>query len=90
MLDVESGSALDEPLLASKHFVTDVVMSLNGRRVVSGFSDGIVNVWKMGGETAQVELLLENKPSTSNQSHVAKVTSVAINADGQRVVCSCM
>ena len=77
-------NAPDEPLVEHKKSVTEMALSLDGRRVICGFSDRMVRVWKMDGGTAPGELLLEQYHSKSNDSHRAKVTSVAINADGRR------
>ena len=83
------GNAPDEPLVEHKNSVTDMALSLDGRTVICRFSDGMVRIWKIDSGTAPGELLLEQEHSTSNDSRLAFVTSVAINEDGRRVVSSC-
>ena len=86
--DMGVGNAPDDSLVEHKHLVSRMALSLDGRRVICGFRDGMVRVWKMDSGTAPDELLLEQEHSTSNDSRVAHVTRVAINADGRRGVSS--
>ena len=80
------GNAPDDSLVDDEHYDTpsSIALSLDGRRVICGFSNGMVRVWKIDSGTAPGELLLEQYHSTSSDSRVAEVTSVAINADGRR------
>jgi WD40 repeat protein len=75
--DTDTGVVIGDPLLGNSHFVFSVMISPDGRRIVSGSAGGTVRLWDAGTGVAICDPFL---------GHSDAVRSVAFSPDDHRIV----